>query len=165
MLSDDHGESWRAGPVLTEGSDEIALVETGDDEVYVSYRMNSCDTGKRHYARSLDGGETLSEEGEHPDLVCRGLHAGLIGYGNGQGGAPELLLFTNPPGWLMSVSVSRDKGKTWSEPKPLHEDGKSRYSDLAVMDDGTILCIYTYGVVRDSEKMRVARFNLAWLEA
>ena len=29
--------------------------------------------------------------------------------------------------------------------------------------DGTILCLYTNGVVRDREKISVARFNLEWL--
>jgi len=165
LLSDDHGETWRAGAVLKEGSDEVSVVETGDGELYISHRMNSLATGKRHYARSLDGGETVSEEGEHADLVCRGLHAGLVGYGGGKEGEPDLLLFSNPPGLHMAISTSLDKGGTWSEPKPLHDTGKARYSDLAVMDDGTILCLFTNGAVRDSEKISIARFNMAWLES
>ena len=36
--------------------------------------------------------------------------------------------------------------------------------DLAVPPDGTILCLYTNGTVRDTEKISVARFNLAWLD-
>jgi hypothetical protein len=34
---------------------------------------------------------------------------------------------------------------------------------LAVAADGTILCLYTNGSVRDSEKISVARFDRAWL--
>jgi sialidase-1 len=78
LISDDHGKTWLPGAVLKEDSDEVSLVQTGDDELYISHRMNSRTTGRRHFARSRDGGETLSEEGEHSDLACRGLHAGLI---------------------------------------------------------------------------------------
>ena len=80
-------------------------------------------------------------------------------------GEPDLLLFSNPPGYQMAVSISRDNARSWSAPIPLHEGRKARYSDLAVTGDGTILCLYTNGTVRDSEKISVARFNLAWLAA
>ena len=116
LISDDHGRTWRAGPVLKEGSDEVTLVETGDDELYISHRMNSRATGRRHFARSRDGGETLSEEGEHPDLACRGLHAGLTKFAGRKEGEPDLLLFSNPPGYQMAVSISRDNARTWSSP-------------------------------------------------
>lgn len=162
LCSDDHGTSWHAGAVLKEGSDEVALVQTGDDEIYISHRMNSLGTGRRHYARSRDGGETLCEEGEHSDLACRGLHVGLTALDPaGSDGSPTLL-FSNPPGFTMSISASRDRGATWSAPKPIHTGGKSRYSDLAVNADGTVLCLYTYGDVRDSEKICVARFDASW---
>ena len=157
MLSDDHGRTWRAGLVLQEGSDEVCVVQTGDDEIYISHRMNSRATGQRHFARSHDGGETVGEQGSHPDLACRNLHAGLIRDG-------DRLLFSNPPGQHMCMSVSDDAGRTWSKPKPLHPDGLARYSDLAVTGDGTIFCLYTCGKVRDSEKIILARFNRAWLD-
>ena len=53
------------------------MVELAGGELYLSYRMNSRATGHRHWARSLDGGETISEHGQHQELICRGLHAGL----------------------------------------------------------------------------------------
>ena len=163
LLSDDHGLTWRTGAVLTEGSDEMAVVETGDNELYISYRMNSRATGQRHFARSRDGGETLCEEGEHSDLACRGLHAGLIRCAAEKQGEPNILLFSNPPGSHVAVSISRDNARSWSKPRPLHDSGKARYSDLAMTADGTVLCLYTTGKIRDSEKISVARFNLAWL--
>ncbi|MAE66890.1 MAG: hypothetical protein CMJ18_21745 [Phycisphaeraceae bacterium] len=162
LLSDDHGVTWRAGPVFREGSDEVVLVQTGEDEIYISHRMNSLTTGRRHFVRSVDGGDTVSEVGEHADLACRGLHAGLIGYG-GAPGRPERLVFTNPPGQQMAASVSDDLGRTWSEPKPLHDAGLARYSDLAVNADGTILCLFTCGDIRDSEKIVVAHIDRSWL--
>jgi hypothetical protein len=56
---------------------EVCVVELAGGELYLSYRMNSRATGHRHWARSLDGGETISEHGQHQELICRGLHAGL----------------------------------------------------------------------------------------
>jgi len=162
LLSDDHGTSLRAGEVLGEGSDEITLIQTGEDEIYISYRMNSLATGNRHFARSGDGGAALCEQGEHADLTCRGLHAELIGIGGGAN-APEQLVFSNPPGLHMAITVSDDRGNTGAEPKSLHDSGRARYSDLAVTRDGTILCLFTYGCARDSEKIVVARFEREWL--
>ena len=62
----------------------------------------------------------------------------------------------------MTIRMSRDEGKSWDMSWRV-ERGLSRYSDLAVTADGTILCLYTNGVVRDREKISVARFNLEWL--
>ena len=64
----------------------------------------------------------------------------------------------------MTIRLSRDEGRSWLTSRRL-EPGLSRYSDLAVTADGTILCLYTNGKVRDSEKISVARFNLEWLTA
>ena len=62
----------------------------------------------------------------------------------------------------MTIRISRDEGRSWDFSRTV-EQGLSRYSDLAVTADGTILCLYTNGVVRDREKISVARFNLEWL--
>ena len=164
LYSDDHGENWQAGAVLPEGSDEVSLLETVDGGIYVSYRKNTLFTGKRHFARSSDSGETFSEHGEHEEIPDANLHAGLTRY-RGDGQAENILLFSNPdPAREMTIRVSRDEGGSWTISRRL-EPGLSRYSDLAVTADGTILCLYTNGKVRDSEKISVARFNLEWLTA
>jgi sialidase-1 len=69
----------------------------------------------------------------------------------------------------LSVKLSYDEGQTWPVNKPL-EPGYSAYSDLAVLADGTILCLYERGrVTRQGQKslpdagIAVARFNLEWL--
>ena len=78
LYSDDGGQSWSAGAVLPEGSDEVSLVETAAGGIYVSYRKNTLATGKRHFARSVDSGETFSEHGQHEEVPDANLHAGLI---------------------------------------------------------------------------------------
>ena len=163
LYSDDGGQSWNAGAVLPEGSDEVSLVETAVGGTYVSYRKNTLATGKRHFARSIDCGETFSEHGQHGEVPDANLHAGLIRYRGGEEVGDDILLFSNPsPAKDMTIRISQDEGRSWDISRRV-ERGLSRYSDLAVTADGTILCLYTNGVVRDREKISVARFNLEWL--
>ena len=163
LYSDDGGQSWNAGAVLPEGSDEVSLVETAAGGTYVSYRKNTLATGKRHFARSIDYGETFSEHGQHEEVPDANLHAGLVRYREGEEVGDDILLFSNPsPAKDMTIRMSRDEGRSWDISRRV-ERALSRYSDLAVTADGTILCLYTNGVVRDREKISVARFNLEWL--
>lgn len=163
LYSDDGGQIWKAGAVLPEGSDEVSLVETAEGGIYVSYRKNTRATGKRHFARSTDYGEAFCEHGQHEEVPDTNLHAGLIRYRRNKGKTEDILLFSNPsPAKDMTIRISHDEGRSWNISRRL-ERGLSRYSDLAVTPDGTILCLYTNGVVRDREKISVARFNLEWL--
>ena len=163
LYSDDGGRSWKAGAVLPEGSDEVSLVETAEGGIYVSYRKNTLATGKRHFARSTDYGETFCEHGQHAEVPDTNLHAGLIRYRRNGEETEDILLFSNPSSAKdMTIRMSHDEGRNWDFSRRV-ERGLSRYSDLAVTPDGTILCLYTNGVVRDREKISVARFNLEWL--
>ena len=58
----------------------------------------------------------------------------------------------------LSIKLSRDDGKTWTVNKIL-EPGKSAYFDLAVLPDGTVLCLFEQG-----NSIDCARFNLDWLQ-
>lgn len=54
---------------------------------------------------------------------------------------------------------------TWPISKVL-EEGPSGYSDLAVLSDGTILCLYEAEIVSrmgDDRYIRLARLDLEWL--
>ena len=57
----------------------------------------------------------------------------------------------------LSIKLSPDDGKTWPVNKTL-DLGPSAYSDLAVLPDGTVLCLY-----EGKADIQVARFNLDWL--
>jgi sialidase-1 len=59
----------------------------------------------------------------------------------------------------LSIKLSRDDGKTWSVNKTL-DPGKAAYSDLVVLVDGTILCLY-----EADTSIVCARFNLEWVTA
>ena len=60
---------------------------------------------------------------------------------------------------MLFRSLSRDDGRTWPVLREL-DAGPSAYSDLAVLADGTVLCLY-----EAKNDIRMARFNRAWLEA
>jgi sialidase-1 len=59
----------------------------------------------------------------------------------------------------LSIKLSRDDGKTWPVNKVL-DPGKAAYSDLAVLPDGTVLCLY-----EADTNIVCARFNLEWVTA
>lgn len=56
----------------------------------------------------------------------------------------------------LSIQVSLDEGETWARPKML-EHGSSAYSDLAVLKDHSIVCLY-----ESNESISCARFSLDW---
>jgi sialidase-1 len=57
----------------------------------------------------------------------------------------------------LCIKLSRDHGQTWPVNKVL-DPGKAAYSDLAILPDGTVLCLYEADTSIDC-----ARFNLEWL--
>ena len=59
----------------------------------------------------------------------------------------------------LAIRASYDEGKTWPVAKRLHKGG-SAYSDLAVLPDGSICCLYE----ADGYKtITFAKFPLRWL--
>ena len=59
----------------------------------------------------------------------------------------------------MTVRASFDEGKTWPRKLRLY-GGASAYSDLAVLADGTALCLYERGKNHPYEQIVLARFTL-----
>ena len=57
----------------------------------------------------------------------------------------------------LSLKLSRDDGRTWPHTKTL-DPGPTGYSDLAVLPDGTILCLYEAGTSIDC-----VRISPAWI--
>lgn len=67
------------------------------------------------------------------------------------------------------VRLSYDECESWPVKRRL-EDGPSGYSDLAVLPDKTIHCIYERGRIEDGNTacnrfMTLGRFDLDWLTA
>ena len=62
----------------------------------------------------------------------------------------------------MTVFMSYDEAKTWPVQK-LIDPGWANYSDLAVLEDKTILLLYAKGTGFDQQKVVCTRFNVEWL--
>ncbi len=175
IYSDDHGKTWHAGElaVPNEGDlgnpNETMITILSDDRVMLVTRSVSA-ANRKIITSSADGATGWSKPVFHDELwepVCM---AGIITHPS----QPGTLLFSNPHTLALdksgkeipagrgkrqnlSIKLSRDDGKTWPVNKTL-EAGPSAYSDLAVLPDGTVLCLYE----RD-QSIAAARFNLDWL--
>lgn len=176
IFSDDHGRTWQAGElaVPNEGEfdnpNETMLAELSDGRVMLVTRSGS-DAGRKLITFSPDGARNWTKPVFHNQLwepVCM---ASIVSYPS----KPGTLIFSNPHTLRrnaegkedpkvtgkrenLSIKLSRDDGRTWPVNTTL-DPGPSAYSDLAVLPDGTVLCLY------EADKILCARFNLEWLNS
>jgi len=164
VYSDDHGITWTLGGSLTENTDECMAVECADGSVYLnmrSYHRKNC----RATAWSKDGGQTWSEVKLDETLIEPVCQASIVRVSETPPHGKGLVLFANPASVKrerMTVRVSHDECKTWNAGKLLH-DGPAAYSDLCVLPDRTIGCLYECGTKHPYERITFARFTLDWL--
>ena len=177
IFSDDHGKTWQAGDVClpNEGEfgnpNETMVAELSDGRVMLVSRSVS-KTNRKIITTSPDGARNWSKPAFHEQLwepICM---ASIVALPT----QPGTLIFSNPhtlkfekdgseaPAGRgkrenLSIKLSRDDGKTWSVNKTL-DPGKAAYSDLVVLADGTILCLY-----EADTSIVCARFNVEWVTA
>src|SRR5687768_1992802 len=165
IYSDDHGATWKIGGVVgMEGTNESAVVELSDGRVYLNCR-DQHKRGRRCAAWSDDGGETFGEVRWEETLIEPACQGSLERVRTGDGG--QAILFCNPASKTrdtLTVRVSRDNAQSWSAGRVL-EPGRAAYSDLAVLPDGTILCLYERGAESPYERLTLARFSLGEVDA
>lgn len=160
IYSDDHGESWQLGGTTPNHQvNECQVAELPDGRLILNMRNYDRSKHQRQVAFSADGGESWSGQKFDPELVEPICQASLRRYD----GEEPLLLFSNPADEAkrvnMTVRVSADNGATWPRKLVLHA-GPSAYSDLAVLDDGRIACLYERGAEHPYETITFARFGI-----
>jgi len=166
IYSDDKGATWNAGglvpPSFTQ-LNECALIERADGSLLLN--MRGAGQGARSISISNDGGLSWSEPILEKQLPCPVCQAGVLRLPDGD------VLFSNPAGTQdapgkgrinMTIRLSSDEGKTWPVARSLHA-GPAGYSDLTVLKDGTILCVYENGDKTYHQKISIAGFTRAWL--
>lgn len=184
IYSDDEGTTWERGEIAIRSSDEWSdpnesvAVELADGSVMLNVR-NESPHQRRLATVSKDGATHWAPAwfvDDLPEPICFG---SLIRLPRKYTGSEDCLLFCNPRGlrpigsagiWCIrediTVSLSTDEGQTW----PIHrliEPGfaATGYSDLAILPDGTILCLY--GVSNNATgrgaSLALARFDLSWI--
>ncbi|MFM1768645.1 MAG: hypothetical protein RJA22_1174 [Verrucomicrobiota bacterium] len=175
IYSDDHGSTWRAGELAIPneapfGNPNETMITTLSDGRVLLVNRNVSKANRKILTTSADGATGWSKPAFHDQLwepICM---AGIVAHP----AQPGTLLFSNPHRLArnaegeeipagrgrrenLSIKLSRDDGRTWPVNKTL-EAGPSAYSDLAVLPDGTVLCLY------EGERAIVAaRFNLEWV--
>lgn len=165
IYTDDGGETWSIGAVLSLPGNECCALECDDGSLYLNTRTRK-DPGVRRFGRSMDGGLSFIEEGQHPELTEPTMYGGgcegsLLKV-PGADGAGSRFLFCNPSGAErehLAIHVSEDQGSTWHEALVLCE-GHAAYSDLALLPDGTVVCLYECGQNNPYERIVLARVDL-----
>jgi len=154
LYSDDHGKSWKLGGSAQPDTNECAVVELNDGSLLLNMRSYA-GRNRRAIARSTDRGETWTPLGHDEALIEPVCQASFIRFDR------KRLLFSNPASTRrerMTVRVSRDEGRTWSEGLVLHA-GPAAYSSLAVLKSGWAGCLYERGETSAYETISFARFR------
>ena len=131
VYTDDGGRSWNVSALAYGGKgDEAKMVELLDGKILMSIRQN----GNRAYVISEDWGETWGEPAFWPEICTNACNGDLIRYSDG------ILLHSVPDSMKrenVSIFISYDEGRTWPVKKSICH-GRSVYSSLTVLQDGTI---------------------------
>lgn len=164
IYSEDAGITWKLGGSAEEKTDESTVVELPDGRLYLNmrtYRKTDC----RGIAFSSDQGKTWSPVQNDETLIEPVCQGSCIGYDTKDG--KHFVLFSNPASKQrekMTIRLSQDNCKTWPAAKELYP-GPAAYSDLVVLPDGTVGCLYERGEKSAYERIAFARFPLEWLLA
>jgi sialidase-1 len=184
IYSDDHGETWHIGGSLAPRTEECTVLETADGRLIVNARRHRRDYydgmpswGYRATATSIDGGESFSETVADPNLPEPSCNGSLLRYTGQETHDRNRVLFSNPAAQdtrrNLTVRLSYDESTTWAHSKTLVA-GAAHYSDLAVLPDMTICCLYEasapgakpgqdLSVTDTYNRVTFTRFDLDWL--
>jgi sialidase-1 len=165
ISSDDLGKTWMLGGIVDVGTNECEAAELADGSLLLSMRnYGNRNQKQRAFAVSRDGGATWSKPQPWADVHCPFCQSSIHRDTLSTGGGKNRLLYSGPGGpgrKSMTVRLSHDEGKTWPIAKVLYE-GSAAYSDLVVLPDGGIGCLYERDGYR---KITFGRFTLRWLTA
>jgi sialidase-1 len=176
IYSDDAGRTWQAGEIAVPNEGELGnpnetmLTELSDGRVMLISRSVS-KPNRKLITIGPDGASGWQPSHFHDQLwepICM---ASVIAHPS----QPGTLLFSNPHRLAidkngkeipagrgkrenLTIKLSRDDGRTWPRQRTL-EPGPSAYSDLAVLPDGTVLCLY-----EGANAIVAAKFGLDWLD-
>ncbi|WP_168566123.1 sialidase family protein [Crateriforma spongiae] len=161
IYSDDNGNTWQAGERTPKRDvNECEVVELSGGRLMLNMRNYDRNRTTRQIAISDNGGESWFDQTFAPELVepiCQAATERLRWPHDDQ---PGTILFSNPASAdkrvNMTLRASHDEGATWPKQIVLHS-GPSAYSDLAVLSDQTILCLYEAGENSPYQAIYLAR--------
>lgn len=159
--SRDHGNSWYLLDTPIKPANESKVVELAEGGWMINSRLKGA--GMRYAHFSFDLGTSWKSAPE-PALIDPGCNASCIRYTSlANGYDKNRLLFSNAKSKNrrknMTVRVSYDEGKTWTDGKTIYPGG-SAYSSLTVLRNGDIGLLFE----KDGYKENMfVRFTLEWL--
>jgi len=170
LYSDDGGQHWKlTGKVAGRTSVEFCTLELADGTIYMNGRIPDGHRGPaRWVARSKDGGLTWSAAEYERQLPGAPCHAGLVRLTDARRQDKSRILFALPAKGSpqkrldLKIWLSYDECKTWKqENSRILVPGNVAYSDLAVLPDLSVGCLYESNEPWHSIWFR--RFRLDWL--
>lgn len=164
FFSDDHGASWQLGGTVGPDTNEATAIELDDGTVMMNMRSyrHGGNPGMRAVAISSDRGATWGPVMDEAQLVEPRCQASIIRFTDRDLHDRNRILFSNPAAKTrrnLTVKISYDEGKTWNAGKTIFEH-EAAYSDLVILDDFTIGCLYERG---SQPNINFVRFDLNWL--
>lgn len=166
LYSDDHGKSWKVGGETPVGElNESQILEQANGDVLLIGRTINGRSGSRQAkVWSKDKGQSWSQKLNYDaGLTGSVCDIGLIRYSL----KPNMILVSQPADLKkrkdLTIRMSTDEGRNWSVNRLLQQ-GSATYSDLAVLPDKSILCLYGHGGNKHMpETVSLAIFSLDWL--
>ncbi len=149
IFSDDHGKTWQLGGSTPEHQvNECEVVELPEGRLMLNMRNYDRSKKNRQIAFSDDGGETWTNQGFDPILVEPICQAAIERLWKAPNESAATIVFSNPasPNGRVNLTVrlSPDNGQSWPKAVVLHP-GPTAYSDLALLKDGSVGCLYEAG--------------------
>jgi len=145
--SDNGGLTWvLGGSTPGDQVNECTVAELPEGKLLLNMR-NYTSVRIRQTSTSSDGGETWSELKGDTTLVEPVCQASLIRYDHKSHN--PFLAFSNPASrtsrTTMTVRISYDQGKSWRLKNVVY-GGPSAYSNLVVLPNGNLACLFEAGV-------------------
>ena len=178
---DSTGKTWACGDIVARPTadvpdpNETSLAELSDGRVMLNIR-NESTRHRRLISTSPDGATQWSAPSLDETLFEPICFASLATSSDPASPTGQWLLFANPdssaapakglmrPRKNLTLRRSGDDGKTWLWAKVL-DPGSAGYNDLAVLPDGTLLCLYEHGSRKDmfdTARLSILRIPKTW---
>lgn len=152
IYSDDGGKTWKLGGTTPQDQvNECTVAEFPDGKLILNMRNYDRTQKTRKISFSDDGGNTWSDIQPVPDLVEPICQASML-----FAETNKTLYFLNPASTdsriKMTLKQSTDFGKTWKT-KQLLNSGPSAYSDISLIGNNKLGCLYEGGIASPYENI------------
>ncbi len=147
IYSDNKGETWQVGgSVNTEGTDECTVAEGPNGHLFLNMRNTERTLPCRKTSYSKDGGQSWSTPAFDSTLIEPVSQGALLSHPQKR----NVFCFTNPANTKarknLTLRISFDSGKSWKK-AILIQKGPCAYSDIALINNDDLFCIYETGKV------------------